>query len=132
VNSRKLVYSFAVGAFLAALLASPTSVSAHEKWFHDAESLPTRWDQLFQLPGAISLGVGLALTGVVALAWRLRQGRDLIPGPQILGATDAGLTRFYAWVPVILGVHVGLPLIILGIRGELFSPNNGLPGPWLY
>jgi uncharacterized membrane protein YphA (DoxX/SURF4 family) len=33
---------------------------------------------------------------------------------------------------LILGIHVGMALIVFGIRGELFSPNNDLPVPWLY
>jgi hypothetical protein len=48
---------------------------------------------------------------MAGLAWRARRGRDLIPGPPALGATEAGRARFYALVPFILGIHVGLPLI---------------------
>jgi uncharacterized membrane protein YphA (DoxX/SURF4 family) len=44
------------------------------------------------------------------------------------------LTRHsvHALVPCILGIHVGLPLIVLGIRGEIFSPNNGIEGASRY
>lgn len=69
-------------------------------------------------------------------AWLAGQGiitaLDLIPGAPALGATEAGRARFYALVPCILGIHVGLPPIVLGIRGELFSPNNGLEGASRY
>jgi uncharacterized membrane protein YphA (DoxX/SURF4 family) len=60
------------------------------------------------------------------------------PGPRsdprapALGATAAGWARFYALVPFILGIHVGLPLIVLGIGGELLSPNHGLEGASRY
>src|SRR5262249_31733718 len=33
---------------------------------------------------------------------------------------------------LILGIHVGIALVIFGIRGELFSPNNHLAAPWSY
>ena len=116
------------------ILACPGTARAHEKWFYDATLHPTRWEQAFQFPGIVGVGVAVVLTVIAGLAWRARRGRDLIPGPPALGATEAGRARFYGLVPFILGIHVGLPLIVLGIRGELFSPNNvleGAPRYWL-
>ena len=114
------------------ILAYPGPAWAHEKWFYDATRHPTRWEQAFQFPGIVGVAVAVGLTVMAGLAWRARRGRDLIPGPPALGATEAGRARFYALVPFILGIHVGLPLIVLGIRGELFSPNNGLEGASRY
>ena len=74
----------------------------------------------------------MAITGLAAVWWRARGKKDLIPGPEILGATSDGKRTFYALVPLILGIHVGLPLIVLGVKGELFSPNNQLHGAWVY
>ena len=76
--------------------------------------------------------LALAVTIVLAVVWRGTGGRALLPGPQAFGATPDGRARFYALVPLILGIHVGVPLIVLGITGQLFSPNNPLSGPWLY
>jgi hypothetical protein len=76
-------------------------------------------------------GVGRRWAAWLAGQWIIT-ALDLIPGPPALGATEAGRARFYALVPCILGIHVGLPLIVLGIRGELFSPNNGLEGASRY
>ena len=50
--------------------------------------------------------------------WRMRQGYDLIPGPEVLGATEAARARFYALGPLILGIHLALPLIVLGTKGD--------------
>jgi uncharacterized membrane protein YphA (DoxX/SURF4 family) len=104
----------------------------HEKWFIDATLYPTEWGALVRFPGILAVAVALAATLLIWLLWRKRQGRDLIPGPEVLGATEAGRARFYAVVPLILGIHIALPLIVLGIKGVLFSPNNVLPEHWLY
>ena len=117
---------------VAGILACPATTRAHEKWFYDATLHPTRWEQAFQFPGIVGVGVAVVLTVMAGLAWRARRGRDLLPGPPALGATEAGRAQFYALVPFILGFHVGLPLIVLGIRGELLSPNNGLEGASRY
>jgi hypothetical protein len=87
-----------------------------------------------RVPGIVGVSVALASTLAAWLVWRARRRRDLLPGPEALGATQAGRARFYAFVPLILGIHVGVPLIVLGIRGELFAPANALHGPgglWL-
>jgi hypothetical protein len=108
------------------VLASSSSASAHEKWFYDASRFPTRWDALLRPSAMAAVGGVLALTALAWLLWRAREKRDVIPGPQALGAKDAGRARFYSLVPLILGIHLGLPLIVLGIEGTLFSPNNPL------
>ena len=108
------------------------SGGAHEKWFYDASPFPTRWASVARLPAVAGVVVAAALTLAAWLVWRALGRRDLIPGPQLLGATEAGRARFYAMVPFIVGIHVGLPLIVLGIQGDLFSPNNVLTGAARY
>jgi uncharacterized membrane protein YphA (DoxX/SURF4 family) len=114
------------------LIAVPGIADAHEKWFFDASGYPTRWVEVLRFPTPIFIGLTIAATVVAWIWWRARDGRDLIPGPEILGATDAGKTRFYGLVPLILGIQLGVPMLVLGIRGDLFSPNNQLTGVWLY
>jgi uncharacterized membrane protein YphA (DoxX/SURF4 family) len=122
---------FAV-AIIGAWLLWQATVFTHEKWFHDARHFPTQWGEVIRFPGIVAVILALAAVAGLELWWRLRGGCDLIPGPQALGALPDGRRGFYALVPLILGIHVGLPLIVLGIRGELFSPNNQIPGAWLY
>jgi hypothetical protein len=71
------------------------------------------------------LGAVVRLPGILGVAVALS------PGPEVLGATVAGRARFDALVPLFLGIHVAVPLIVLGVKGVLFSPNNHLPVPWL-
>ena len=117
---------------IALVLACPGVVLAHEKWFYDAKPFPTDWLALLRFPGLLAVAVALAATVVVWLLWRARRGRELIPGPEVLGATEAGRARFFSLVPLILGIHIAVPLIVLGITGVLFSPNNALPAHWFY
>jgi len=127
-TARSLHHHLAV----AVLLAFPGAVYAHEKWFADAKAHPTQWEQVFRFPQIVGVAVALSATVALALLWRRSGGRTLLPGPEGFGATPDGRARFYALVPLILGIHVGAPLLVLGIMGQLFSPNNPLTGPWLY
>lgn len=53
-----------------------------------------------------------------------------MPGPEAFGAGDGARSLFYALVPAILGIHVAVPLLVNGVQGTLFSPDNELPGAW--
>jgi uncharacterized membrane protein YphA (DoxX/SURF4 family) len=53
-----------------------------------------------------------------------------VPGPEAFGATDGRRGLLYALAPLILGVHVAVPLLFNGVQGQLFSPDNELPGVW--
>lgn len=93
-----------------------------------AENLLLRWDLFFQpLPVASIIGV-LILTGIFLLIWKKRLQKDFIIGPQELGATDKSLKLFYGWVPVILGIHVAVALLVNGVQGRLFGSNNQVEG----
>ena len=91
--------AIAKGAAVIALVAFPSAVLAHEKWFADANGYPTQWDQLFTFPQIVGLLLALALTTVIGLVWRGRAGRALLPGPEAFGATPEGRAHFYALVP---------------------------------
>jgi hypothetical protein len=78
------------------LVLCPAAARAHEKWFYDSGPYPTRWSDVFAFPESAGALVAVALTIAAALAWRARRGRDLIPGPARLGATEAGHARFFA------------------------------------
>jgi hypothetical protein len=80
---------------------------------------------------AIVIGVALVTLGAAAV-WRARGNRDFLPGPEAFGATPTGRTQFYSYVPMILALHVVVPLLVFGLEGQLFSPNNLLPGASKY
>ena len=114
---------------IAMVFAVAGPASAHEKWFQDASGFPLRWDLFFSpLPLVLVAGV-LAATLVAAVLWR-RWGQGLLPGPEFFDSSDKLRAAFYGLVPLILGVHVAVPLLVSGVQGELFTPNNELPGVW--
>jgi uncharacterized membrane protein YphA (DoxX/SURF4 family) len=131
VDRRRRIRLLPLAVSLAGIVGADAA-NAHEKWFYDAASLPTRWETAIQLPAFAGIAVAVALTIAAWLVWRARGERDLIPGPEFLGATEEGRTRFYAVVPLIVGIHIALPLIVLGIQGDLFSPSNALHGASRY
>src|ERR687890_795919 len=117
-------------AALATLLgASAGPAYAHEKWFVGEPVGGLRWELLFRpLPLAL-VGAVLMVTLLGGLLWRAR-GRGLLPGPEAFGATDGSRSLLYGLVPLILGIHVAVPLLVNGVQGTLFSPDNEMPGAW--
>ena len=112
-------------------LVAKIQVSAHEKWFHETESYNLRWD-LFLRP--LPLGfVGAVLLATLA-AWFIfrRLGHGFVPGPENFGTTNERRAALYGLIPAIVGIHVAVPLLVSGVQGQLFTPNNQLPGVWMY
>ncbi|GAC1429172.1 MAG: hypothetical protein NVSMB5_23700 [Candidatus Velthaea sp.] len=117
-------------ALLAAgfVAANAEPAAAHEKWFVDTAAYPLRWDLFFRpLPMAFAGGVILA-TILAALLWRARRYRDFIPGPEIFGTTPSRRRVVYGLLPLIVGVHFAIPLLVNGTQTTLFSPNDHLHG----
>jgi hypothetical protein len=116
---------------LAILFIATIPAAAHEKWFHETASYNLRWDLFFRpLPLALFATV-LLVTLAAGLYWRKR-GKSFVPGPENLGTTDDRRSALYGLIPAILGIHVAVPLLVSGVQGELFTPNNKLPGVWIY
>ena len=107
-------------------------MQAHEKWFVAGTPPALAPNGFFSAFCLSAVAVAVAITALAAFLWRRRGRRDAIPGPERLGATDDGLARFYSWVPVVIGVHFAVPLLVLGVQGRLFSPNNVLVAPWIF
>lgn len=111
--------------------AAASSASAHEKWFHETENYALRWDLFFRpLPLAL-FGAVLLATFAAWVYWRKR-GKGFVPGPEDFGTTNDRRAALYGLIPAILGIHVAVPLLVSGVQGELFTPNNKLPGVWMY
>lgn len=105
---------------------------AHEKWFHKGAWEPTDWRNPMKPPTVFLIAGVVVITILAALVRRRLARPNVFPGPVALGADPEGITRFYAWVPVILAIHVALPLLLYGIQGYLFAPHLKLPGVWQY
>ena len=115
--------SLGAAALVALLGALAGPAHAHEKWFVGEPVGGLRWDLLFQpLPLAL-VGAALLVTLLGGMLWRVR-GRGFLPGPKAFGATDERRSLLYGLVPLILGIHVAVPLLVNGVQGTLFSPDN--------
>ncbi len=116
-------------AFAALLVTLATrGAEAHEKWFFDSAGHPLRWD-LFSTPVPLAFaGLAIAATIGGGLLWRARRGRDFIPGPEAFGATSDRLRVFYGLMPIIVGVHAAVPLLVDGTHTLYLSPNAPLHG----
>ena len=116
---------------LTIIFAAAVNASAHEKWFHETENYALRWDLFFRPLPLVLFGSVVAVTLAAWVYWRKR-GRGFVPGPENFGTTDDRRAALYGLIPAILGIHLGVPLLVGGVQGELFTPNNKLPGFWMY
>lgn len=120
----------AASCALLVLLAS-CRASAHEKWFYDTRGYGLRWDLFFRPLPLAFVGAVLVATFAGWLLWRRRR-TGYVPGPPDFGTTVERLSALYGVIPAILGIHVAVPLLVSGVQGRLFTPNNLLPGGWFY
>ncbi len=120
-------------AALASLMAAATApVAAHEKWFYNAGGHPLRWDLFFRpLPLALT-GAVLTVTLLGAILWQSRGRRGFLPGPAVFGATARGKSILYGLLPLIIGVHCAVPLLVDGTQTRLFSPDDTMTGAPAY
>ena len=116
---------------LTLIFAAISQAAAHEKWFHETESYGLRWDLFFRPLPLFFVGAILLITLAAGFWWRKR-GKGFVPGPENFGTTDDRRSALYGLIPLILGIHVAVPLLVSGVSGELFTPNNKLPGFWMY
>ncbi|MGI8470031.1 MAG: DoxX family protein [Pyrinomonadaceae bacterium] len=115
----------------ALLLAAASKAAAHEKWFYATENYRLRWDLFFRPLPLAFVGAVLIITLIAGL-WLRKRGRGFVPGPENFGATDDRRAALYGLIPAILAIHTAVPLLVSGVQGELFTPNNKLPGVWMY
>ena len=123
------IQRFFAAIFFVTLFAGTTSTEAHQKWFHAAENYPLRFDLLLRPLPLVFVGGVLLTTLIGWIVWK-KWERDIIPGPENFGASDARRSLLYGLVPLILGIHLAVPMLVNGVQGRLFSPDNELSQPW--
>lgn len=121
-----------LGISLLAFAALSGTAMAHEKWFYDGPPMPTRWELFFQARPLAFTGGTLAVFVLACVVWRLRGGRDFVPGPEAFGARPERRMAFYGLAPAILGLHIAVPLLVYGVIGRLFTPNNVMMPGWAH
>ena len=71
--------------------------------------------------------VAVGITTIAAFVWRARGRRQVVPGPLALGMPWENYIQLLTWVPLVIGVHMGVTLLVSGVSGQLFIPNLVLP-----
>lgn len=94
------------------------------------EFSPLQWELFFKPMPLLFFIASLFIAALIWFLWRKREEVDFLPSPKSLGASDRSLKLFYGWVPVILGVHVAIPLLINGVQGSLFYASNHVQDVW--
>ncbi len=118
----KPVRPFALLVIVLALL--PSTAAAHQKWFVDQFRYPLESSAIFSWRTLLGLGIAFAVLGGAYIVDRLLR-RAHLPreiSSRLADAEDR-LVRLYDWVPLVLGLHVAVPLLVLGVQLEFLAPN---------
>ena len=102
-------------------------VLLHERWFTEETRFPVQFDRWSTPESAIPFMVAVGITTIAAFVWRARGRRQVVPGPLALGMPWENYIQLLTWVPLVIGIHMGVTLLVSGVSGQLFIPNLVLP-----
>src|SRR5919108_361614 len=98
----------------------------HERWFV-ARQHPVDFSQIATMQTAVPVAIALAVTGLAFVVWHKRERREIVPGPLQLGMEWENYQRLLSWMPLVIGLHSAVPLLVAGVQLQLFVPNLALP-----
>jgi hypothetical protein len=101
-------------------------MALHERWFVSRQHA-VDFSQLLTAQTAVPVAIAILATGVAVLAWRARGRREIVPGPLQLGMDWENYERLLSWMPLVIGLHTAVPLLVAGVQLQLFVPNLSLP-----
>src|SRR3954470_15105967 len=99
----------------------------HERWFTDEAKFPVQFATWASTNSLVPIGVALGITVIATLIWRARGKHSVVPGPITLGMPWENYVTVLTWVPLVIGVHMGVTLLVSGVSRQLFIPNLELP-----
>jgi len=99
----------------------------HERWFLDESKFPVQFDTWNTPNGLVPVAIAVAVTAVATIIYRTRGRHSVVPGPVQLGMPWENYVRLLTWVPLVIGVHMGVTLLVSGVSRQLFVPNLELP-----
>ena len=99
----------------------------HERWFTEDQKFPVQFDMMLTSRTWIPLGVALGIAALAVVVWRARGRRAFVPGPIELGMKWENYQDLLSWMPLVIGVHTAVTLLVSGIGLRLFVPNLDLP-----
>jgi hypothetical protein len=99
----------------------------HERWFTDETKFPVQFDTWASPNSLIPIAVAASITIIATVIFNARGRRTVVPGPIALGMPWENYIRLLTWVPLVIGVHMGVTLLVSGVSRQLFIPNLVLP-----
>ena len=99
----------------------------HERWFLDESKFPVQFDTWNTPQSLIPIGIAAAITAIATIIYRARGRHTVIPGPIHLGMPWENYIKLLTWVPLVIGVHLGVTLLVSGVSRQLLIPNLVLP-----
>lgn len=99
----------------------------HERWFTDESRFPVQFETWSSANSLVPIAVAAGITIAANLIWRARDRHSVVPGPIALGMPWENYVRLLTWVPLVIGVHMGVTLLVSGVSRQLFIPNLALP-----
>jgi hypothetical protein len=102
-------------------------MALHERWFTDESRFPVQWGTWSSSNSFVPIAVAVGITLVATAIYRAHGRRSVVPGPISLGMPWDNYVRLLTWVPLVIGVHMGVTLLVSGVSRQLFVPNLELP-----
>src|SRR5690242_21799859 len=99
----------------------------HERWFLDESKFPVQFDTWNTSNSFVPIAVAVGITAIATIVYRTRGRHNVVPGPVQLGMPWENYIRLLTWVPLVIGVHLGVTLLVSGVSRQLFIPNLVLP-----
>jgi hypothetical protein len=99
----------------------------HERWFTDEAKFPVQFDRWASPDSLVPIAVAVGIVAIATIVWRVRGRRSFVPGPLALGMPWDNYVRLLTWMPLVIGVHMGVTLLVSGVSRQLFVPNLELP-----
>jgi uncharacterized membrane protein YphA (DoxX/SURF4 family) len=118
-------------AAAAALAASARPATAHQRWFHPDQGRALEPASMADPGSLAAVAAALLATSALYAVWRLSGRRSLVPGLRQLGADVERQAVLLGLLPLVMGLHTAIPLVVSGIQLQLFAPNLSVaaPGP---
>jgi hypothetical protein len=102
-------------------------VLLHERWFTDETRFPVQFDTWSSSNSLVPIAIAAGITIIATVIFNARGRRSVVPGPIALGMPWENYIRLLTWVPLVIGVHMGVTLLVSGVSRQLFIPNLVLP-----
>src|SRR5258708_32570301 len=102
-------------------------IVANERWFTDETRFPVQFGTWNSPNSLVPIAIATGITIIATLIFNARGRRSVVPGPIALGMPWENYIRLLTWVPLVIGVHMGVTLLVSGVSRQPFIPNLVLP-----